>query len=258
VELTVGDRDGNEVPGPLLATQGILWGFTGTVTGLKTGTWDFVAGAIGHEFQVRQGVVFEPRKATPLDFRLLPASRTRLVFRTESGEPVEGVRVSIPLGAQDVQALTAAFHRRMGDDEPFQRSAADGQVTVLHVKAGPRRVVARRSGYAVVDREIGFPADGGEVAVTLTRADTEFVFRIRITRVSPGSEAERRGLRAGDVLLRYHDRPLDSRAALSEAIAAAKQAGLPTVALRVRSGGTEADVEVATGVLGVAVEEFEE
>ncbi|MBW8268667.1 DegQ family serine endoprotease [Caldovatus aquaticus] len=61
-----------------------------------------------------------------------------------------------------------------------------------------------------------------------------------VVRVLPGSVAEERGLRPGDVILRAGDRAVQSPRDVAEAVNAAREAGRPAVALQIQRGENRA------------------
>ncbi|GGG34879.1 hypothetical protein GCM10010964_23450 [Caldovatus sediminis] len=63
-----------------------------------------------------------------------------------------------------------------------------------------------------------------------------------IARVRPGSVAEERGLRQGDVILRAGDRPVAGPRDVAEAVNAAREAGRPAIALQIQRGEAHAFV----------------
>ncbi len=256
VDIQVMDLEGHPLESPIWAVHGIRCGLVGEVGGLRAGTHDFIAFAPGHEAQIRRGVVFEPGKPTVLRFRLAPAAVTKLVFRDELGKPVRGVRVSVPQDGGDLQTIAATFIRERG--LPFRESGMDGVVEIHGARAGPIRVVAKKSGYALHDRAVVLKEGQESLDVPLTAADTTFVWRVRITAVTAGAPADRLGLRVGDLVLVLDGKAIDSRAALAEAIRAARAAGRETVTMALERDGKPFEVEVVPGVLGIGLEEIEE
>ena len=256
VDIAVLDLAESPVENPLWITQGIRCGFTGVVSGLRAGKHDFTAWAAGYEVQIRRNVLFEPGEPTKLEFRLAKEAPTKLVFRDPTGNPVEGVRVSVLLDGTDLQPLFTSFLRESG--QPLRITGPDGHVMIRGVRAGPAKVVAKKTGYELFDGTVELYEEKDEVVVKLTPADTEFTFRVRITRVSPGGQADRLGLVAGDVIVSYHGTTIDSTAALTGAIRKAAAAELETVKMVVESKGERSGLEVGTGLLGVSLEEFEE
>jgi len=252
VVLSVLDLEGNEVERPFCATQGIRWGFTGHVSGLKAGASDFIAGGDGYEFQ-RQVVDFKPGEATPAEFRLAKQAATRLIFVDPDGRPVAGVRVAVPWGNQDIQRLSGIFRR--GTSLPLSETDAEGAVWIYGVRAGPCTVKARKDGYASFDESVKLPEGGGDVKVTLTPGDVTYDFRLVVVRLSPDGQAAKLGVKVGDVIRAVDGKAVKSRKELAAAIGAAKAAGKATIALTVEQGGREAEIEFATGPLGVSLEE---
>jgi hypothetical protein len=256
VDIAITDLEGNPLESPLWLVGGIRCGFLGHVLGLRAGTSDFVAWAPGHEVQVRTGVVFRPGKPTELVFRLAPAAESALGFRDPEGKPVEGVRVEVRVGGRDIQPWLETFLREQ--NLPVRATDARGEVHVRGVKAGPVRIVAKKSGFALFDEVVELESDRTALTVTLEPADTEFLWRVRVVRVNAGSPAERIGLRPGDVIVSYGDREIDSIGAVPAAIRAAAASGADTVTLTVEREGRRFEVEIRTGPLGVNLEEFEE
>jgi serine protease Do len=65
-----------------------------------------------------------------------------------------------------------------------------------------------------------------------------------IARVEPGSPAEERGLRPGDVVLRAGDREAKAPSDVAEAVRAARRAGRPSIALQVERDGARRFVAI--------------
>jgi len=252
VVLTITDEAGNDVPRPFVSTQGISWGFTGHVSGLKAETSEFIAGGDGYEFQ-RKSVEFKPGEETPASFRLAKQAATRLIFIDPDAKPIPGVRVAVPWGDQDIQRLSGVFRR--GTILPLRETDAEGAVWIYGVKAGSCAVKARMDGYAAFDESVTLPAGGGEVTVTLTPGDVTYDFRLVVVRLSPDGPAARLGVKAGDVIRSVDGKAVKSRKELAAAIGAAKAAGKKSISLTVEQGGREVEIEFATGTLGVSLEE---
>jgi hypothetical protein len=256
VDIAILDLEGNPVRTPLWMAAGIRCGFTGHVVGLRAGKHDFAAFGIGYEAQVRPEVEFRPGETTELAFRLAPEAATRLVFEDPEGRPLEGVRVFLPRDGRDLLDWLTTFLREQ--NIPLRTTDAEGIVHIRGVRAGPVRVVAKRSGFALLDRTIELSPDQPDVRVALERADATFAFRVRVASVMPEGAADALGLRPGDVLLSYDGVAVDSAAALARAIEAAGRNGGARVPLVLRREGAEVRLSAPPGVLGIGLEEFEE
>jgi hypothetical protein len=253
--LTVQDLNGNDLAPFFCMTKGITWGFGGRVQGFDAGKQDFVCFSPGHEIQIKPQVELKPGDPNEIAFRLAPAARTRLKFVDALKQPIRDVRVSVPHGTYDLQELTEAFRRR--DPTPFRVTGADGAVVVAVVKAGPCRVVAKKSGFAILDRTIELAAERPEQILEMVPGETRFRMCVRVGGVSPGGQADRLGVEVGDFITTYGGSAISSRADLTEAMEAAAATG-GEVEMVIESGGSERRLQVRPGVIGVSLEEIEE
>ena len=254
VLLTIRDAEGNDLERPFCMTAGFQFGFTGRVVGLNAGAQDFVAWAPDHAVGIKNAVELTPGEPTPVDFVLPRAAVTRLRFVDPAGNPITGVRVAVPLAGHDLQVILASA--RGGQGLPIRESGADGIVVVAGATAGPCRVTAKKSGFALFDDKVELPKGGGEVDVELRPADTSFRMRVRITGINTGGQADLLDLRAGDVILSYGGVEISAVRDLQTAIKAA--AGIQEIPLALERDGKRIEVKVASGVLGITLEEFEE
>src|SRR5262249_52448140 len=80
--------------------------------------------------------------------------------------------------------------------------------------------------------------------------------RVVIAKVNPGGQAERLGLRQGDVMLRYCGEPFHHtiNSPILRALAAPKKGNGP-IELRILRGGKERTYQAAPGRLGIQVED---
>ncbi len=98
---------------------------------------------------------------------------------------------------------------------PGTRTAAAGR------NAGGQAAEKGALGLALAPRPDAAPGEGGAV----------------VARVEPGSAADKRGVRQGDVVLRAGDRAVGKPGDVVEAVDAARKAGRSNVALLVERGG---------------------
>ncbi len=75
--------------------------------------------------------------------------------------------------------------------------------------------------------------------------------KIVVESVEPGSEAARIGLRPGDVIVAYHDRPVLDLEDLAQAIVEARQSGVEEVRIFLQRQGTGSWIHAKPGPLGV-------
>jgi len=200
--------------------------------------------------------VFEQGVPTPLDFVLSQEASTRVTFTDPEGNPVAGVRVSTPYRGVDLQAVLARFFRGAGG--AMTKTGTDGIVTIRGVKAGPCRVVAKKTGYALLDRPLKLPNGGGAITVALEAGDTVFHYRVRIISVGGDSQAERVGIRPGDVIVSYAGKPVNGTDEFTAAVQSARAAGETAIEMMVETDGAKRTVTVGPGVLGINLAEFEE
>jgi hypothetical protein len=254
IMLTFRDADGNDLDHAVCMTGAVQFRFTGKVVGFTAGAQDFLAWAPDHAVVIKKAVKLEPDEPAPVDFVLPRAAVTRLRFVDPDGNPLRGVRVSVPKEGHDLQKVLASA--RKGEGISFRESGADGVVVVAGAEAGPCRVTAKMSGFALFDDEVKLPEGGGKVDVELLPADTSFRLKVRVSGVNPGGQADVLGLRLGDVVVTCAGKEISAVRDLQAAIRAASESG--KIPLVVERSGKRIEVEVASGVLGVTLEEFEE
>ncbi|MEM8886318.1 MAG: sigma-70 family RNA polymerase sigma factor, partial [Planctomycetota bacterium] len=192
IQLSVQDEEGNDLKNPRLSAQGMTWGFAGRVSGFKTGKWDFFATAPGHELQLRRQVLFEPGKATPLDFKLPREAKTTVEFQDADGKPIAGVRVAIPREGYDHQQVTSLLYRGAGLS--LTTSDKTGSILVLGLVPGEYPLVAKKSGFALYRGTLRLAAGQPKQIVKLEPGDTQFLYRLRVTSVKEGSQAAQAGI----------------------------------------------------------------
>ncbi|MEM7166586.1 MAG: sigma-70 family RNA polymerase sigma factor [Planctomycetota bacterium] len=255
INLAIQDQQGRDVEAPRCWLGGISWGFTGRVGGLSPGTHDVAGYAPGYELQLRSGVEFKPGEATAVTFQLAPAADTRLYFVDKNGDPVPDVRVAAPFGDHDVLKMCATMMR--DPQTPSTRTREQGYVLLRGRAAGSCRIVGKKSGYAIFDREVVLDPAVSSQRLELQSADTTFEWRLRVTMVAPGSEAEALGIIAGDVLRTYNGQALSSNEGLRAAIQGAASRELERVEIGVESEHGLRTLMARVGTLGVRTDEFE-
>ncbi len=253
LDTTITNAAGEKLDPMLIWTQRISWGFQGPASGLKPGTFDVSVWGREHAVATKPGVVFKPGETTKLTFKLTAAAPTRLQFRDERDQPIVGVRVAVWSAGQDVQQLLG----RAFPTEPLTVSDKKGEVFVGAVAAGACRLVAKRSGFALFDKEIRLVAGKTTLVVPLEASDTKFLWRLRITRIADGSAAQRAGLAIGDLIVSYDGAEIESLQDLRQALAKTKQSGATHAGVIYERAGQQHEIRVATGTLGLGLEEFE-
>lgn len=88
----------------------------------------------------------------------------------------------------------------------------------------------------------GAPLDSLGLSLAARRGNEAGGAGVLVTGVVPGSAAERRGLRAGDVILSVDDRAVAAPRDVAGAVDAARNAGRPSVAVQVECGEGRASV----------------
>jgi M6 family metalloprotease-like protein len=150
-------------------------------------------------------------------------------------------------GLQRGDVLEAFAGARLRDEEQFAelvRSRAPGEAVSVTVLRGGRSVDVAvtmgatsrpmRSGSAsqraILGVRVGEPVESGGVP---------------IQQITPGSAAEKAGLKAGDLILEVDGHPMSSASSLSEALAARKPGDVVT--LDVKRDGKEEELKIALG-----------
>jgi serine protease Do len=238
---------------------GPLFAANGAVVGVNTAIFSPSGGNIGIGFAVpsnlAQRIVQDLRDdgkvergwlgvmLQPLDAELAQAlgvkdAKGALIGAVEPGSPAarSGLRAGDVVVAaagravEDPRDLANAVAMAKPGSEVPMTIARDGQRTEHQVQIGepPNQRVTARGGR-------GSAPDEGALglALALRRGGQGGV---EIVRVEPGSIAEERGLRPGDVILRAGDRAVSAPRDVAGAIGAAREAGRPAIALQIERG----------------------
>jgi serine protease Do len=153
-----------------------------------------------------------------------PAARAGL----RPGDIVTRVGGRTVEGARDVASAVA---QAKPGTELALTALRNGQPTEQRVTLGEHPAMR-----AVADRG-GDASRGGSLGLALApRMGADGQAGATVARVEPGSVAERRGLRPGDVILRAADRAVTSPADVVEAVRMAREAGKAGIALQVERG----------------------
>jgi serine protease Do len=238
---------------------GPLFAANGAVVGVNTAIFSPSGGNIGIGFAVpsnlAQRIVQDLRDdgkvergwlgvmLQPLDAELAQAlgvkdAKGALIGAVEPGSPAarSGLRAGDVVVAaadrpvEDPRDLANAVAMAKPGSTVPMTIARDGQRTEQQVQIGepPNQRVAARGGR-------GSAQDEGALglALALRRGGQGGV---EIVSVEPGSVAEERGLRPGDVILRAGDRAVSAPRDVAGAISAAREAGRPAIALQIERG----------------------
>jgi serine protease Do len=220
---------------------GPLFNAAGEVVGMNTAIFSPSGGNIGIGFAVpsnlvRQIVAQLREHGTvrrgwlgvslqPLDRDLAAALRVE----DAKGALIAGVEPNSPAARAGLRAGDVLI----GMDGRRLESPRDVAIGVAAVTPGQTATFAvLRDGTAMAQPSLGLGLarrpEGGVV----------------IARVEPGSPAEERGLRPGDVVLRAGDREAKAPSDVAEAVRAARRAGLPSIALQVERDGARRFVAI--------------
>ncbi len=186
------------------------------------------------------GVSMQPLNAELASALRLPDTRGVLVAGVEPGSPAAqaGVKAGDVVVGIDGRPVAAARDLAIAVAEASPRSTAtltllrDGQRVDQAVTLGQReapRQEARAGGAEAAPRSasLGLRLSQGKAGDGVT-----------VAAVEPGSIAATRGMQAGDVILRAGERDVRRPQDVTEAVAAARSAGRPAIALQVaRDGG---------------------
>ncbi len=185
------------------------------------------------------GVSMQPLNSELASALRLPDTRGVLVAGVEPGSPAAsaGVKAGDVVVGIDGRPVAAARDLAVAVAEATPRSTAtltllrDGQRVEQAVTLGQREAPRQeaRAGGAEAPRNasLGLRLSQGKGSDGVT-----------VAAVEPGSIAATRGLQAGDVILRAGERDVRRPEDVSQAVAAARSAGRPAIALQVaREGG---------------------
>ncbi len=185
------------------------------------------------------GVSMQPLNAELASALRLPDTRGVLVAGVEPGSPAAsaGVKAGDVVVGIDGRPVAAARDLAIAVAEASPRSTAtltllrDGQRVEQAVTIGQREAPRQeaRAGGAEAPRQasLGLRLSTGKAGDGVT-----------VAAVEPGSIAATRGMQAGDVILRAGERDVRRPQDVTEAVAAARSAGRPAIALQVvRDGG---------------------
>lgn len=239
---------------------GPLFNANGEVVGINTAIYAPAGGNVGIGFAVPArmarhvitdlqqdgrvargwlGVSMQPLNAELASALRLPDTRGVLVAGVEPGSPAAtaGVKAGDVVIGIDGRPVAVARDLAVAVAEAAPRSTAtltllrDGQRMEQAVTLGRREAPRQeaRAGGAEAPRHasLGLRLSAGKAGDGVT-----------VAAVEPGSIAATRGLQAGDVILRAGEREVRRPEDVSQAVAAARSAGRPAIALQVaREGG---------------------
>lgn len=186
------------------------------------------------------GVAMQPLTAELAAALRLPNTNGVLVAGVEPGSPAAaaGVKAGDVVVGIDGRPVAAARDLALAVAEASPRSTTtlallrDGQRVEQAVTLGQRdapRQEARASGPEAAPRH---------ASLGLRLSTSKGSDGVTVTAVEPGSIAATRGLQAGDVILRAGERDVRRPEDVTEAVAAARSAGRPAIAIQViRDGG---------------------
>jgi Do/DeqQ family serine protease len=237
---------------------GPLFGTSGEVVGVNTAIFSPSGGNIGIGFAVPArlaarivqdlrddgkvergwlGVSMQPLDAELATALQVPRPKGAVVAAVEPDSPAArgGLRpgdVVLELDGRQIETprdLAGAVADAKPGSTVTLALSRDGQRTERRVRLGepPGTRVASR------DRGSGDPR---QPALGLALAPRAQGGGVVVARVEPGSVAEERGLRPGDVILRAGGREVSAPRDVAEAVNAAREAGRPSVALQIERG----------------------
>jgi hypothetical protein len=156
-----------------------------------------------------------------------------------------------------VEERSFGYDGRDGFTAFVERYNSKGETSeMVYLDAAGRPVRRRRLGYARV--RIDRDAEGKPTGARhFDEKDRLAPTRVVIAKVDPGGQAERLGLRQGDVMLRYGGEPFHHSTInnpILRALAAPKKGSGP-IELRILRGGKERTYQAAPGRLGIQVED---
>lgn len=194
----------------------------------------------------------------PLDEELAgvlgaPGGKGALVASVEPDSPA--ARGGLEPGDIVIGAAGKAVQKQRDIAEAVAEAKPGSTVTVAVLRNGRRMehqvAVGEPPGHAGRTAAEGGQqgAPQGPLGLSLTARQGNEAGRagVLVTGVVPGSAADVRGLRAGDVILGVGDRAVATPQDVAGAVDAARNAGRPSIAVQVERGGSRTSVDLLTG-----------